>query len=134
MYLHRLDGRIGIAYFDEKSAKWGGEQHRLLRDIEKHQAANQTYFEEGIRLLELARNAANLFQMQPAGEKRRLLDFVLSNCSWKDGKLTATLRQPFDVIAGTVANDAAAQTAGGGTEGRSEIWLRLLDSNQRPGG
>ena len=40
-----------------------------------------------------------LFGRQDAREKRRLLDFVLLNCSWKNGELTPVFRQPFDIIA-----------------------------------
>lgn len=118
--------------FDEEIVEW--VKTGLLRSIHEHQEANQVYLEEGLRVLELARRAAELFKRQPASEKRRLLDFVLSNCSWKDGKLTATFRQPFDIIAGTVANDQAARAAELASTARSEIWLQLLDSNQRPGG
>ena len=42
---------------------------------------------------------AELFEKQPASEKRRLLDFVLSNSTWGDGQLTVEFRQPFDLIA-----------------------------------
>ena len=59
---------------------------------------------------------------------------MLSNRTWKDGKLTATLRQPFDIIAGTVANDQAVLATPDIPYDRSEIWLRLQDSNLRPGG
>jgi hypothetical protein len=61
--------------------------------------ANQVYFDEGIRLLELAQKAGKLFREQPAAEKRQLLGFVLSNCAWKNGQLTAAFRQPFDLLA-----------------------------------
>jgi hypothetical protein len=30
---------------------------------------------------------------------RHFLNSVLSNCTWKDGQLTATYRQPFDLLA-----------------------------------
>jgi len=123
MYLDKLDGRIETEFFDRKASEWGSEQARIRQDIEQHEGANQTYLEEGLRVLELARRAHELFQKQPANEKRRMLDFVLSNCSWKDGKLTATFRQPFDIIAGTVANDQAARAAGDDSNDRSEIWL-----------
>ena len=58
-----------------------------------------TYLEEGVRLLELAQRAHRLFQKQEPREKRRLLNFLLSNCSWKGGELTAVFRQPFDMLA-----------------------------------
>jgi len=56
--------------------------------------------DEGVQILELARNAQPLFQSQEPREKRRLLNFVLSNCTWEDGKV-ATFRQPFELLAET---------------------------------
>ena len=50
---------------------------------------------------ELAHKAHALFESQPPKEKRRLLNFVLSNSTWKDGELSTTFRQPFDLIAKT---------------------------------
>jgi site-specific DNA recombinase len=50
---------------------------------------------EGVQLLELARNAQRLFEQQEPHEKRCLLHFVLSNCTWEEGEVVATFRQPF---------------------------------------
>ena len=99
MYIDKLDGQVAAEFFDWKSTEWRAEQDRLLRSIEEHQHANRTYIDEGVRLLELASRAAELFQRQTPLEKRRLLNCVLSNCTWKTGQLTAEFRQPFDVIA-----------------------------------
>lgn len=60
----------------------------------------------GIALLELANQAGELFERQPAGEKRRLLEFLLSNSCWADGELTPQFRQPFDLLKVTVAAGA----------------------------
>ena len=60
--------------------------------------------QEHLRLLELTRNMHRLFEKQPAAEKRRLLDFVVSNSVWKDGRIIPSWRQPFDMIA--VANES----------------------------
>ncbi len=116
------------------SGEWRAEQERCLRDIERHQSADQSYLEDGMRLIELAQNAQRLFAKQNAREKRRLLNFLVSNCSWRDGELTATLRQPFDLIAETTAIDAKRKAAGDVSNGLSEIWLPGPDSNQRPSG
>lgn len=124
MYLDKLDGRIDAGFFDRKAAEWREEQDRVLRDIETHQAANQGYMEEGVQLLELARKAHELFPKQKPSEKRRLLGFLLSNCTWKDGELTAEFRQPFDMLASTAISHREKVAAGVGKESVSEIWLR----------
>jgi site-specific DNA recombinase len=94
MYVDKLDRRIEAAFFDRKASEWRSEQDRLLQSIEEHEAANQTYLEVGVRLLELVQRAHRQFQKQEPREKRRLLNFLLSNCSWKGGELTAVFRQP----------------------------------------
>ena len=123
MYLDKLDGRVDAAFFDRKASEWRGEQDRLLLSIEEHQSANQTYLEEGVRLLELAQGAHKLFEKQPANEKRRLLNFVLSNCSWKGGELTATFRQPFDLLRDACYADRQQPESVGATSAVFEKWL-----------
>lgn len=137
MYLDKLDGRIDTAFFDSKSAEWRSEQDRLLRGVATHQAANETYIEEGVQLLQLAHRAHDLFERQEPAEKRRLLNFLLSNCVWKDGVLTANYRQPFDMLA--LARQAAGDQVGesAAEKGSFENWLPGMDSNhdsrlQRP--
>ena len=72
---------------------------------------------EGVQLLRLADRAHALFERQEPAEKRRLLNFLLSNCVWKAGVLTAEYRQPFDMLAlarqaaGDEVGESAAKTA-----------------------
>jgi hypothetical protein len=117
MYVDKLDAVIDAAFFERKSVEWREEQQGLLREIARHQQANQNYLDAGVRLLELARQLPELFAKQEPWEKRRLLDFVLSNCTWADGKLAVTYRQPFDLLAlgaEGVRNEKAARGASGG--------------------
>ncbi len=130
MYVDKLDGRVDTAFFDKMSEEWREEQNRCLREIERHQHAEKSYMNEGIQLLELARNAQSLFERQDAREKRRLLNFVLSNCTWEDGEVVATFKQPFDLLAETATIAALSSSNGGGNPTKSEIWLGNLDSNQ----
>ena len=78
-------------------------------DIEMHRGANRIYMDEGIKLPGLAQEAYQLFESQPAIEKRKLLDFMLSNCRWKDGLLETDYRQPFDLLAVTAIKDRRAR-------------------------
>jgi site-specific DNA recombinase len=122
MYVDKLDGRVDTVFFDRKAAEWRAEQGRLLRASEEHQTADQTYLEEGIRLLELGRRAHELFQKQEPREKRRLLDFVLSNCTWKNGELQATFKQPFDLIIASAKAYENKKAAGVSSNGLFENW------------
>ena len=62
--------------------------------------------------MELLNRAAGLFAEQPASEKRRLLDFVLSNSFWANGVLTPKFRQPFDMLADMATAGAQKMAAG----------------------
>jgi site-specific DNA recombinase len=99
MYVDKLDGKVDPGMFEQLSADWRKQQDKCLRDIQRHQSADQHYLEEGISFLEMARNAPRLFDKQDPMEKRRLLNFVCSNSTWANGELNATLREPFGFIA-----------------------------------
>jgi DNA invertase Pin-like site-specific DNA recombinase len=123
MYLDKLDGRVDTAFFDKMSVEWREEQTRCLREIERLESAEQSYLDEGVQILELARNAQRLFERQQAREKRRLLNFVLSNCSWENGKVTAIFRQPFDLLEETTAVAARQEAGNEANPAKREIWL-----------
>lgn len=95
MYVDKLDGRIDAGFFDRMSAQWCDEQARCLRDIERHQNANQSYLDEGIHLLELAQTVQRLFERQDAREKpalARFPSFELLVERWRTGRqIQATL-------------------------------------------
>jgi site-specific DNA recombinase len=123
MYLDKLDGRVDAAFFDKMSAEWRAEQNRCQRQIDRHLEADKFYMDEGIQILELARNAQKLFDRQQPREKRRLLNLMLSNCSWEDGEVIATFRQPFDLLAQTTAIATRAATDSDSNSAKSNIWL-----------
>jgi DNA invertase Pin-like site-specific DNA recombinase len=134
MYVDKLDGRVDAAFFDKMAAEWRSEQARCQREIERHREADKSYMDEGVQILELARNAQRLFERQEPRQKRRLLDFVLSNCTWEDGEVVATFRQPFDLLAETAVSASHAAADEATKTAKSEIWLPGPDSNQRPTG
>ncbi len=99
MYVDKLDGLIDTATYKRNAEAWREELRRHRRSIARHEDAHRNYTEEGIRLLDLARRASDLFEKQPPQEKRRLLHYVLSNSSWANGKLEVEYRKPFDLLA-----------------------------------
>ena len=123
MYVDKLDGLIGAMFFERMSNQWREAQNRCLREIERLQAADRSYLDEAVQLLELAQNAQRLFAKQEPREKRRLLNFLLSNCTWDDGEVVATFRQPFDLLAETAMSAALAAEAETATVAKTAIWL-----------
>jgi hypothetical protein len=130
MYIDKLDGRVNTSFYLQMSEQWKLEQDTLTREIARHQDADRSYMDEGVRLLDLARNAQGLFVKQEPHEQRRLLNFVLSNSTWKNGELTPVFRQPFDFIAEAAANARATEGGGALNSPGHPVWLGDLDSNQ----
>ncbi len=98
MYADKLYGKIMGDFFDSISVKWCAEQSEILQSIQTHQNANQNYIVEGVKLLELAQNAYRLFVRQDPAEKRRLLNFLVSNSYWANKSLQVELKKPFDLL------------------------------------
>ena len=132
MYEDKLDGRVDDAFFDRKAAEWRAEQARLRQAIEAHNSADRTYMDEGVRLLELARRAYELFRKQEPSEKRLLLNFLLSNSTWRGGTLSATFRQPFDMLVVTTASQGREKATGIASDDLFDKWRGRRDSNSRP--
>ena len=133
-YIDKLDGKIAQDFFDRKSEEWRRGQADILRKIEKHQNANTTYLVEGAHILELAQHAVILYEKQDMLEKRRLLNFVFSNSTWKDGRLTPGYRKPFDLLAVTNLTYQKEKAISPSKDGLFDIWLPGTDSNRRPSG
>jgi site-specific DNA recombinase len=62
LYIDKLDGKIGGDFYDRMAGGWREDQRRFQRDIDRHEEAEQSYMDEGVRILELARDAQALFE------------------------------------------------------------------------
>jgi hypothetical protein len=60
--------------------------------------SDKNFLLQGRQLLELIKIMPKLFERQPPREKRELLKYVISNSTWKEGTLTVSYRQPFDLF------------------------------------
>lgn len=129
LYLDKLDGRITLDVYDRLSKEWQEQRHKLMAQTQSHQQASDNYHFDGVMLLELAQNARRLYEMQPPQEQRRLLDILLSNCTWGGNELKPTLKQPFDLIAETNAKAKMVAMAETPKTAENEIWLGDVDSN-----
>ena len=117
-YDDRVDGRITLDQYERKSAEWREEQKRVRLDIERHEAADQSYLEEGLALLEVAGRAWQLYESRNPTERRQLLNFAVSNTVWRDQNLEVVWRQPFDLLAESISecrkNDEPPDAKSGG--------------------
>ncbi len=132
VYVDKLDGAVTDAFYRRMAAQWRDELDRCQRDLARHQEASSDYMDEGVALLTLARKAHRLFEGSNGMEKRRLLNFVLSNCTWKHGELTADYRQPFDMLVKVIDDTDPSQGSGNAGTPLNENWSGREDSNLRP--
>jgi site-specific DNA recombinase len=122
MYVDKLDGAVDAAFL-EKCRTSGARSRIAAGGDERHQQADKSYLDSGVALLDLARNAQTLFAKQEPREKRRLLNFVLSNCNWEEGEVVTTFRQPFDMLAETATAAACIERDKSKKSAKTEIWL-----------
>ena len=97
-YLDKLDKRISEDFWQSQTAKWLKEKEDLTVKLLAHQKADTNYLENANLIIELARKAVYLFKKQDAEQKRKLVNLIVSNSTYKGEKLDITLRAPFDVI------------------------------------
>ena len=134
MYVDKLDGKISESFYERKASEWRAQIEHLDESIQQHRSADRSYLDGGLQLLELASRAHESFIEQEPEEKRKLVRVLVSNSSWKAGRLTASFRQPFDLILAeaTKAREAEAKLpVGASAEARFENWRRGRDSNPR---
>jgi len=117
MYLDKLDGVIDIATYQRNAQTWNDEIRGHRTALARHEGANRVYLEEGIMLLSLAQEAGELFMEADAPTRRKLLGYLVSNSSWKGGKLTVECRQPFNFLAELHAEIDPTDPSGGTSEG-----------------
>jgi site-specific DNA recombinase len=104
IYEDKLDGAIDEVFFKRKTEECRAERATLVEEIAKQQQAGR---DPAGDVAALANRAAELFERQPAIEKRKLLRFVVEGCKWTQGALTYTLKPPFDRVAGVEEARAA---------------------------
>lgn len=115
LYTDKLDGLISNELWKEKNDEWMMEHARLKSIMEAHEKANMSYMNEGIRILELAKDLLQKYLRQSDMEKVKMLKIVSSNFFLDGRKLGWTYKKPFDLLA----------------EGLSyQVNWAILDSNQ----
>lgn len=117
-YQDKLEGKIDADFWEQKTAGWKAEQEQIETQIKAFRNTNTDYMAEGIKLMELAAKAGELFKnaMTP-GEKREMVNLVLSNPRVINGNIEFSYKKPFDHFV-KVAN--------------LEDWRGRRDSNSRP--
>lgn len=89
--MDKLDGNISQEMYQEPKERFEQELDKVREQIAGHQAADRKYLEYGVTLLELAQTAYSSYIQRSPIEKRRLLNFVPSNCHLDARQITPDL-------------------------------------------
>ncbi|MCP4050105.1 MAG: hypothetical protein GY730_05300 [bacterium] len=81
--------------YDKKAKELKDGQTRINIQLQQHAIADEEYGTTLTTLMDLASRAYELFEKSKVDQKRKLINFVLSNLELKDGKLTFEVKQPF---------------------------------------
>jgi site-specific DNA recombinase len=105
-----------VDFWTRKSQDWEAELQTIDRERARHQQPNTVATIKAEKIVELAKQAENLYESQVPAEQRRLLDLVLSNCTFDRGSLCPTYSRPFVLFV---------------NGNKSGNWRRERDSNPR---
>ena len=108
MFRDRSRFKIKPDLFDELVGELVSWQADLLEQIKDHSKGNERFLISASKILEVASKASELFMNEHVrlSQKRRLIQFVLSNLRLDGEKLVFELNSPFDAIAECVKNDS----------------------------
>ncbi|MFT3995986.1 MAG: recombinase family protein [Asticcacaulis sp.] len=122
-YVDKLDGKVSADYYKRAMAQWQEELRRCHDDLKRYEQASEAYMDEGVNLLILAREAHTIFETQTGIARKKLLNFVLSNCKWAHGELIADFRQPFELLKERLAPQNRPEKGDGYDDAGKENWL-----------
>jgi len=113
-YRDRLDSRISEEFWGECSARWEAERQRITARLACHEKADSAYLDLGVRLVDVAGRAAELYEKYGLLERRGFLASILQNATLKDGIVTAEYRPAFRVLAHMAAEPTPPPNVRGG--------------------
>lgn len=105
VYIDKLDDNISQIKYDELTMLWRNEQAENRQKKEQHEKANVNYFELGSKLLEVSKNAKNIYNRRSDDEKRQLMSLIFSNLTLKNKILSKTYSKPFAIVAERVKSN-----------------------------
>ena len=91
-------GGITQDEYDKKAQELKQRQYELANRLKRITEADENYSITLITLLNLCSRAPELFESSKVEQKRKLINFLLSNLRLKGKTLEFELRKPFDVL------------------------------------
>ena len=96
-YEDKLNGRVGQDQWDRSSKKWDQEIAEIKLFLQQPFPLKE-FITRAEETIELAKSLHTQYVMQNPAEKRKLLQILLSNCTYDRGRLTPIYKKPFDIL------------------------------------
>lgn len=123
VYLDHVDGKLDEALFARISEDYREDMKGLSREFDRLSDADHAYIDDGIALLGIAKDARRVFAEANFAGKRNILHHLLSNCSYKDGEVSAIFRKPFDIIVESLPSTTLGEDASSAKIVKNKKWL-----------
>ena len=108
-------------FWGECSAQWEAERQRIAERLARHEKADSAYLDLGVRLVDVAGQAAELYEKYGLLERRGFLASILHNVTLRDGIVTAEYRPAFRVLAQMAAEPTPPPNVRGGASRSSKL-------------
>ncbi|MDR1327478.1 MAG: recombinase family protein [Heliobacteriaceae bacterium] len=95
LYIDKLDGNVSNEFWHEKKTLWLNELEEIENLLHAFGETDKKYYDEGVKILELLKNAYSAYSKQNNQEKRKMLKCLLSNCILEDEKVRYDYNVPF---------------------------------------
>jgi hypothetical protein len=106
-----VERRISDALWARKSAEWETELVGVTAEVSALHRPTTSFVTTGERILELVKRAGILYKTQDLSEQRRLLESVLSNCTFDRGSVCPTYKGH------SICSPAGTKQENGGVDG-----------------
>ena len=105
VYEDHLDENIQKEQYDKLAEKYTKRLEDIDIEMRQHDKADVNYYDFGVRILELAKNAQILYDMAEPEEKQELLHYLLSDSKLKNKKPVFGLKKPFNKVSERAKKD-----------------------------
>lgn len=126
IHIDNMDDKIEETIFNALTAQFREQGRKVARELELRNDSDLGNMDEGIAVLRIGRDAKQLFLEAELAVKKHVLSVVLSNCSFRDRKLSAIYRKPFDIIVEKLPRLAAEKAARNGEIGENREWQAIV--------
>lgn len=123
VYIDHVDGKIDGDLFNRITEDFRDDQRSLARELDRLATAHEAYIDDGIALLGIAKDARRMFAEASFASKRNILSHLLSNCTYKEGKVDVAFRKPFDIIVESRPREELTGAGFGAKTPKGKKWL-----------